>query len=82
MGYGDFKLLAALGAWMGPLALLPVILLSSLIGALVGGGMILARRHQAQIPMPFGPFLAAAGWVWLVAGDVLLRGYLQLAGLA
>lgn len=82
MGYGDFKLLAALGAWMGPLALLPVILLSSLIGTLVGGGMILARRHQAQIPIPFGPFLAAAGWVWLVAGDVLLRGYLRLAGLA
>jgi len=82
MGYGDFKLLAALGAWMGPWALLPVILLSSLIGALVGGGMILARRHQAQVPIPFGPFLAAAGWVWLVAGDALLHGYLRLTGLA
>jgi leader peptidase (prepilin peptidase)/N-methyltransferase len=82
MGYGDFKLLAALGAWMGPLALLPVILLSSLIGAVVGGSMILARRHQAQVPIPFGPFLAAAGWVWLVAGDVLLHGYLRLTGLA
>jgi leader peptidase (prepilin peptidase)/N-methyltransferase len=82
MGYGDFKLLAALGAWMGPLAMLPVILLSSLIGAVVGGSMILARRHQAQVPIPFGPFLAAAGWVWLVAGDVLLHGYLRLTGLA
>jgi leader peptidase (prepilin peptidase)/N-methyltransferase len=82
MGYGDFKLLAALGAWMGPLAVLPVILLSSLIGAVVGGSMILARRHQAQVPIPFGPFLAAAGWVWLVAGDVLLHGYLRLTGLA
>jgi leader peptidase (prepilin peptidase)/N-methyltransferase len=82
MGYGDFKLLAALGAWMGPLAMLPVILLSSLIGAVVGGSMILARRHQAQVPIPFGPFLAAAGWVWLVAGDVLLHGYVRLTGLA
>jgi leader peptidase (prepilin peptidase)/N-methyltransferase len=82
MGYGDFKLLAALGAWMGPLAVLPVILLSSLIGAVVGGSMILARRHQAQVPIPFGPFLAAAGWVWLVAGDVLLHGYVRLTGLA
>jgi leader peptidase (prepilin peptidase)/N-methyltransferase len=44
--------------------------------------MILARRHQAQVPIPFGPFLAAAGWVWLVAGDVLLHGYVRLTGLA
>ena len=82
MGYGDFKLLAALGAWMGPAALLPIILLSSCIGALVGGGMIVLRRHDAQIPIPFGPFIAAAGWVWLVAGDRLLHGYLHLTGLA
>jgi len=82
MGYGDFKLLAALGAWMGPTALLPVILLSSFIGALVGGGMILWRRHDAQVPIPFGPFIAAAGWVWFMAGDRLLHGYLQLTGLA
>lgn len=81
MGYGDFKLLAALGAWMGPVALLPVILLSSLIGALVGGSLIALRRHQREVPMPFGPFIAAAGWVWFVAGDTLLRGYLQVSGL-
>lgn len=81
MGYGDFKLLAALGAWMGPVALLPVILLSSLIGALIGGALIALRRHQRELPMPFGPFIAAAGWVWLVAGDGLLQGYLHLAGL-
>jgi leader peptidase (prepilin peptidase)/N-methyltransferase len=81
MGHGDFKLLAALGAWMGPIALLPIILLSSLIGALVGGAMIVWRRHDAQIPIPFGPFIAAAGWVWFVAGDGLLQTYLRLRGL-
>jgi leader peptidase (prepilin peptidase)/N-methyltransferase len=81
MGHGDFKLLAALGAWMGPVALLPVILLSSLIGALVGGTLIALRKHQREIPMPFGPFIAAAGWVWFVAGADLLQGYMQLTGL-
>ena len=81
MGYGDFKLLAALGAWMGPTALLPVILLSSLIGALVGGAMIALRRHDSQVPIPFGPFIAAAGWVWFVAGDPLLGMYLRISGL-
>jgi leader peptidase (prepilin peptidase)/N-methyltransferase len=81
MGYGDFKLLAALGAWMGPVALLPVILLSSFIGAVVGGSLIALRRHQREVPMPFGPFIAAAGWVWFVAGDTLLRAYLQVSGL-
>jgi leader peptidase (prepilin peptidase)/N-methyltransferase len=81
MGYGDFKLLAALGAWMGPVSLLPIILLSSLIGALTGGALIAMRRLQRERPMPFGPFIAAAGWVWLVAGDGLLQGYLQFTGL-
>ncbi|SFS06011.1 leader peptidase (prepilin peptidase) / N-methyltransferase [Dyella sp. OK004] len=81
MGYGDFKLLAALGAWMGPSALLPVILLSSLVGALLGGGLILLRKHQREVPMPFGPFIAVAGWVWFVAGDWLLQSYMQITGL-
>lgn len=81
MGYGDFKLLAALGAWMGPVALLPIILLSSLIGALVGGSLIALRKHERQMPMPFGPFIAAAGWVWFVAGPQLLQSYLHLTGL-
>ncbi|AIF47250.1 prepilin peptidase [Dyella japonica] len=81
MGYGDFKLLAALGAWMGPTALLPVILLSSFIGAVIGGAMIALRKHGRDIPMPFGPFIAAAGWVWFVAGDWLLQQYSQLMGL-
>jgi leader peptidase (prepilin peptidase)/N-methyltransferase len=55
--------------------------LSSLIGALIGGTLIALRRHQRERPMPFGPFIAAAGWVWLVAGDGLLQGYMQFTGL-
>lgn len=78
MGYGDFKLFAALGAWMGATALLPVALMASLIGALVGGTMLAIRGQDRSIPIPFGPFLAAAGWVWLVAGDVLQHAYISL----
>jgi leader peptidase (prepilin peptidase)/N-methyltransferase len=81
MGYGDFKLLAALGAWMGPSSLLPVVLLSSFIGAIVGGSMIALRKHGREIPMPFGPFIAAAGWVWFVAGPWLFQLYSQWMGL-
>ena len=81
MGHGDFKLLAALGAWMGPVALLPIVLLSSLIGALVGGSLIALRKQDRAVPIPFGPFIAAAGWVWFMAGDTLLAGYLHFAGL-
>jgi leader peptidase (prepilin peptidase) / N-methyltransferase len=81
MGYGDFKLLGALGAWMGPLALLPVILLSSLIGALVGGTMIALRKHGRDVPMPFGPFIAMAGWVWFIAGEQLWHAYMSVTGL-
>jgi leader peptidase (prepilin peptidase) / N-methyltransferase len=81
MGFGDFKLLAALGAWMGPVSLLPVILLSSLVGALVGGALILLRKHARNIPMPFGPFIAMAGWIWFVAGDYLLHAYMSFSGM-
>ncbi|WP_285404485.1 A24 family peptidase [Luteibacter sp. ME-Dv--P-043b] len=81
MGHGDFKLLAALGAWMGPLSLLPIVMLSSLIGALVGGALILLRRHGREVPIPFGPYIAAAGWVWLLLGDRLLGAYLSATGL-
>jgi leader peptidase (prepilin peptidase)/N-methyltransferase len=81
MGHGDFKLLAALGAWMGPVSLLPIVMLSSLIGALVGGALILLRRHGREVPIPFGPYIAAAGWVWLLLGDRLLAAYLSAAGL-
>ena len=81
MGYGDFKLLAALGAWMGAGALLPIVLLSSLVGAVVGGALIALRKHQRELPMPFGPFIAMAGWLWFVAGDRLLHAYMQFTGL-
>ncbi|SEM92239.1 leader peptidase (prepilin peptidase) / N-methyltransferase [Luteibacter sp. UNCMF331Sha3.1] len=81
MGHGDFKLLAALGAWMGPVAILPVVMLSSLIGAIVGGGLMLFRHHQRDVPIPFGPYIAAAGWVWFLAGDRLLAAYMSATGL-
>jgi len=66
MGYGDFKLLGAIGAWFGYASLLPVILLSSMVGALVGGSLIAFWKHARQIPIPFGPYLAAAGLVYLL----------------
>lgn len=81
MGYGDFKLLAALGAWMGPLALLPTVLLSSLIGAIVGGTVLALQGRDRGTPIPFGPFIAAAGWAWYVAGDALGALYARMFGL-
>ncbi len=71
MGYGDFKLLAALGAWMGWKALLPLVLLSSLVGAVVGVSMIVLARRGREVPIPFGPYLAAAGMIVLLTGDRL-----------
>ncbi|NCT66727.1 MAG: prepilin peptidase [Rhodanobacteraceae bacterium] len=81
MGYGDFKLLGALGAWMGATALLPIILLSSLIGAIVGGTVLALRGQDRSTPIPFGPFIAAAGWAWFVFGDRLGGFYARLFGL-
>jgi leader peptidase (prepilin peptidase)/N-methyltransferase len=81
MGYGDFKLLAALGAWMGTGALLPIALLSSLIGAIVGGAFLAVRGHDRSVPIPFGPFLAAAGWVQFVWGEQILALYRHAFGL-
>ncbi|MEZ5461963.1 A24 family peptidase [Dokdonella sp.] len=75
MGYGDFKLLGALGAWMGATALLPIILMSSLIGAVVGGAILAINRKGKNTPIPFGPFIAAAGWVWFVFGSELSALY-------
>ncbi len=71
MGYGDFKLLAALGAWLGWQALPMIILLSALVGAAVGIGLILLRRHERDRPIPFGPYLAGAGLLSLYFGDAL-----------
>ncbi|MES1942887.1 type 4 prepilin peptidase 1 [Salinisphaera sp. PC39] len=81
MGYGDFKLLAAVGAWLGWQALPQVILLASAVGAIVGIALTFSGRMGREVPMPFGPFLAAAGWLALVAGDTIARAYFQIAGL-
>jgi len=78
MGYGDFKLLAALGAWLGWQLLPAVILLSSVVGAFVGIVLIVAARHGRNVPIPFGPYLAAAGAFALFWGDALTQRYLGL----
>jgi leader peptidase (prepilin peptidase)/N-methyltransferase len=75
MGYGDFKLLGALGAWMGPLALLPIVLMSALSGALIGSAFLLLQGRGRATPIPFGPFLAGAGWVWFMAHESLWSLY-------
>ena len=76
MGYGDFKLLAALGAWLGWQLIPTMILLSSLVGAVVGISMILIRGHDKNIPIPFGPYIAAAGLIALYFGADLNTWYL------
>ena len=81
MGYGDFKLLAMLCAWQGWQYLVAIIIVSSLVGALVGITLIVLRGRDRNIPIPFGPFLAAAGWITLLWGDTVNRLYLDWAGL-
>lgn len=78
MGYGDFKLLAALGAWFGWQALPLIILLSSFAGAIIGITLILMSKDKKSRPMPFGPYLAIAGWVFLVYGDEITQFYYSL----
>lgn len=81
MGYGDFKLLAALGAWMGWQAIPLIILLSSVVGTVVGLSLMILKRRGKDIPMPFGPYLAMAGWISLLWGDQLTAMYMGAAGL-
>ncbi|GLS89673.1 type 4 prepilin-like proteins leader peptide-processing enzyme [Psychromonas marina] len=78
MGYGDFKLLAALGAWFGWQALPLIILLSSFAGAIIGIAVIAASKDKQSRPMPFGPYLAIAGWLYLVYGTELNALYYSL----
>jgi leader peptidase (prepilin peptidase)/N-methyltransferase len=80
MGQGDFKLFAVFGAWLGWTALPQIILLSTVPGALFGIAMILTRRQQRGTPVPFGPFLAVAGWISLLWGDSITSAYLRWAG--
>jgi leader peptidase (prepilin peptidase)/N-methyltransferase len=82
MGYGDFKLFAALGAWLGWKMLLPIILLAALTGAVLGILMITLRGRDRSIPIPFGPYLAAAGWIALLWGDQIVTSYLRFAGVS
>ncbi|WP_054284469.1 prepilin peptidase [Gulbenkiania mobilis] len=77
MGYGDFKLLAALGAWLGWVQVPLIILLSSVVGAVFGVALILMARHGRGQPLPFGPYLAVAGWVALLWGAPFLAWYLH-----
>jgi leader peptidase (prepilin peptidase)/N-methyltransferase len=78
MGYGDFKLLAALGAWLGWKFLPLIILLSSFVGAVIGIGLMVLAKRGRDVPIPFGPYLAAAGLIALFYGDRLNQLYLHL----
>ena len=82
MGHGDFKLLAALGAWCGLAGILPIILLSALSGAIIGSIWLAAKGRDRATPIPFGPYLAIAGWIVFMWGDELIGAYMSYAGLA
>lgn len=77
MGYGDFKLLALLGAWMGWQFLPLIIILSSLVGSIIGISLLLLKKQQRDIPIPFGPYLAIAGWIALIWGNEINQSYLN-----
>lgn len=77
MGYGDFKLLAMLGAWLGWKVLPLIILLSSAVGAVIGGALMLIYRRGRNVPIPYGPYLAIAGWIALLWGDFLIDSWLH-----
>jgi leader peptidase (prepilin peptidase)/N-methyltransferase len=82
LGYGDFKLFALLGAWLGWQALPLIILLASLTGAILGATMIIARGRNRDLPIPFGPYLAAAGWITLLWGEELVGTYFRWSGIS
>jgi leader peptidase (prepilin peptidase)/N-methyltransferase len=71
MGYGDFKLLATLGAWLGYQSLFTIIIMSAVVGAVFGIALIVLRGRDHRVPMPFGPFLAGAGWITMLWGDLI-----------
>jgi leader peptidase (prepilin peptidase)/N-methyltransferase len=80
MGYGDFKLFAALGAWLGWQMLPLIIMVSAVVGAAVGLSMIVFVRHDRNVPIPFGPYLATAGWIALLYGPRIVDAYLDFMG--
>lgn len=81
MGHGDFKLLAAIGAWVGLKGILPTILLSSVVGAIVGSIWLAMKGRDKATPIPFGPYLAIAGWIVFFWGDQIVGAYLHYSGL-
>ena len=81
MGHGDFKLLAALGAWAGYKALLPIVMLSSIVGAVVGSIWLMTKGRDRGTPIPFGPYLAIAGWIVFLWGDDIIGTYMRISGL-
>jgi len=81
MGYGDFKLLAAIGAWVGLRGILPTILVSSIVGAIFGSIFLFWQGRDRATPIPFGPYLAVAGWIAFFWSEPLIDGYLHLTGL-
>ena len=82
MGHGDFKLLAALGAWTGLAGVLPTVLISSLVGAVIGSIWLMAKGKDKATPIPFGPYLAVAGWISFFWGGQLVGAYMRFSGLA
>ena len=82
MGHGDFKLLAALGAWVGLQGILPIILLSSIVGAIVGSVWLATQGRDRATPIPFGPYLAIAGWIVFFWGRQMIDAYMTFSGLA
>ncbi|OGT91493.1 MAG: methyltransferase [Gammaproteobacteria bacterium RIFOXYA12_FULL_61_12] len=82
MGYGDFKLLTLFGAWAGWQKVFTIILLSSLVGAFIGIALIVFKGHDKRKPIPFGPYLAIAGWIALLWGDRIIGAYFALSGLS
>jgi leader peptidase (prepilin peptidase) / N-methyltransferase len=81
MGHGDFKLLAALGAWAGYKALLPIVMLSSIVGAIVGSIWLMTKGRDQATPIPFGPYLAIAGWIVFLWGNDIIGAYMRISGL-
>ena len=81
MGHGDFKLLAALGAWVGLQGILPTVLMSSLVGAVIGSIWLAMKGRDRATPIPFGPYLAVAGWIVFMWGRQMIDAYMRIAGL-
>ncbi|HEY4582452.1 MAG TPA: A24 family peptidase [Lysobacter sp.] len=81
MGHGDFKLLAAIGAWTGLAGILPTVLISSLVGAVIGSIWLAMKGRDRATPIPFGPYLAIAGWIVFFWGEAMVDGYMRFANL-